>query len=58
MMSTSRLARFLTLDTWLRAVRMTNVRMIERSDGTTWDMDEIKAKAIGILKEKVREVKE
>lgn len=58
MMSTFRLARFLTLAAWLKAVRMTNVIKAERSDGTKWDIDEIKAEASGILEEKVKEAKE
>ena len=58
MMSTSHLARFLTLEAWLRAVRMTNVKMAVRPGGTTWDMDDIKAKALEILEEKVKEAKQ
>lgn len=58
MMRTSRLARLLTLEAWLRAVSMTNVRVGPRCNGATWDMDDTKAKAIGILEEKVRKAKE
>lgn len=58
LLGTSRLARLLALEAWLRAVRVTKITLSDSENRATWDVEEIKRKAIQILEDKVKEAKE
>ena len=58
LLGTSRLARFLALEAWLRAVRVTKITLSDSGNRATWDVEDIKRKAITILEDKVKEAKE
>lgn len=58
LLGTSRLARLLALEAWLRAVSVTKITLSDSENRATWDVEEIKRKAIQILEDKVKEAKE
>ena len=58
LLGTSRLARFLALEAWLRAVTVTKITLSDSQNRATWNVEEIKMKAIQILEDKVKEAKE
>lgn len=58
LLGTSRLARLLALEAWLRAVTVTKITLSDSENRAMWDMEEIKKKAIQILEDKVKEAKE
>ena len=58
LLGTSRLTRLLALEAWLRAVRVTKITLGDSENRATWDVEEMKRKAIQILEDKVTEAKE